>query len=320
MGGKMMEKLYPVAVQNLWGYIDKTGSIRITPQFLYGGPFSEGLAAVKCTDGSVAIINPSGAILRQFNYAGILSFKNGRARFIVAEGKMGFMNTNGDTIIAPDLDTATVDYDEGLTIATRNQEDIVFDINGNVVKTYPIGSFQSVFSSGLAAKTENEAGDLIGYIDTNFEWVIPPQFEIARVFSENKAFVRSTVGEGFYIDCAGKRVFGGLLSGAPFSEGAAAVSFKSSCETFVDHYGKRLFDKEFLSLCAFCEGRASAEFEPNKIGFINKRGETVIPPIFDVAYSFDDGLANVQLAGELDLSYVNRSGDLIWRSCEGPAN
>ncbi|MBN1460634.1 MAG: WG repeat-containing protein, partial [Armatimonadetes bacterium] len=39
--------LYPVSVDGKWGYIDKTGTIRIQPQFDDARDFSDGLAAVR---------------------------------------------------------------------------------------------------------------------------------------------------------------------------------------------------------------------------------------------------------------------------------
>jgi hypothetical protein len=41
------EKLYPISVNEKWGFIDKTGTVIIKPKYEYAWNFSEGLAAVQ---------------------------------------------------------------------------------------------------------------------------------------------------------------------------------------------------------------------------------------------------------------------------------
>lgn len=42
-----MSELLPVEVNEKWGYIDKSGTVTIKPQFVVAGVFSEGLAPVR---------------------------------------------------------------------------------------------------------------------------------------------------------------------------------------------------------------------------------------------------------------------------------
>ncbi|MBN1629554.1 MAG: WG repeat-containing protein [Thermoleophilia bacterium] len=44
--GDEPSELYPVSVDGKWGFIDKTGTIRVEPQYEAAGAFSEGLARV----------------------------------------------------------------------------------------------------------------------------------------------------------------------------------------------------------------------------------------------------------------------------------
>jgi hypothetical protein len=45
-GEPVEQALFPVQVDGKWGYIDRTGTIVIPPQFGFAGSFSEGLARV----------------------------------------------------------------------------------------------------------------------------------------------------------------------------------------------------------------------------------------------------------------------------------
>ena len=71
-------------------------------------------------------------------------------------------------------------------------------------------SFASVFSEGMAAFYDREAG-LYGYMDAQGRMVIPPQFESAYAFSDGLAKVVAPLEDGesecYFIDKTGARVF-----------------------------------------------------------------------------------------------------------------
>lgn len=91
------------AVQQLgqWGFIDKTGAVIIDFKNHIGvREFNEGLAAFKQQDGKVGYINKQGDIVIQPIFDNGLSFKNGYA-VVEQNGKMGFINTGGKIVIEP---------------------------------------------------------------------------------------------------------------------------------------------------------------------------------------------------------------------------
>ncbi len=60
---------YPVKRQGNWGYIDKSCSIVIEPNYKVAGPFSEGVASVMFSDFSLGYINESGdPLFSSFDY------------------------------------------------------------------------------------------------------------------------------------------------------------------------------------------------------------------------------------------------------------
>jgi len=78
------EGLAPVAIGNLWGYIDKYGDIVIPPSFDTAQPFSEGLALVK-QRGLSGYIDASGQIVITPRFKFAENFSGGLA--VVGDGK-----------------------------------------------------------------------------------------------------------------------------------------------------------------------------------------------------------------------------------------
>lgn len=76
----------PKTATKQWGYVDKTGAVKITPQFAQARKFSEDLAAVK-TGKLWGFINPTGQVVinAQFDEAG--EFTGGLAK--ARAGKRG---------------------------------------------------------------------------------------------------------------------------------------------------------------------------------------------------------------------------------------
>ena len=127
------------------------------------------------------------------------------------------------------------------------------------------------FSNGLAAVLATRDG-LWGYIDKTGQFAIAPQFDQASDFRDGIAMVRK--------------------GGAIF---------------FINEAGDKVLESE-LELLGFVEGFSPAK-RNGKWGFVNIRGQTVIPFKYQSANVFSEGLACVVFAGKL--GYVDRSGKVV---------
>ncbi len=144
------EGLAAVERKGKWGFIDKTGKLRIPFSYGYASGFSEGLSAF--TDfkdgnfGKWGYIDENGVVVisQQFHYA--TGFKEGMAEVRNNEGKVGFINKEGHLLIDYQLDAAYGFYE------------------------------------GLAAARSN---DQWGFINKKGQWVIPPGFDKIRPFHDN---------------------------------------------------------------------------------------------------------------------------------------
>lgn len=151
--------------EQLWGYIDKSGEMVITPQFHDAWDFHEGLASVKI-EWARGYIDKNGTMViePQFQYAG--PFENGKA-LVQLDGLWGYIRPDGSCAETP------------------------HEVEGNPIACPPPSSSpelppEYVYSEGLAAAMK---GKKYGYIDEEGKFEIKPQFVQAKPFREGLAAV-----------------------------------------------------------------------------------------------------------------------------------
>ncbi len=291
-------QLYPVSVDGTWGFIDKTGAIKIEPRFVQARTFSEGLAAVEVT---------------------------------VGEGtKSGYIDTSGDLVVEPQFDYAG-DFSEGLAVVANNtgldgelfREFGYIDTSGAFVIPIERNSASS-FSEGLAMFTVVDVDYPTYFLDKTGATVLGP-FDFALQFCEGLAYVEWGSRSGF-VDATGKRVIElpdgyGRCQHASccFSEGLALVEFSDAGverHVFVDRSGAVAFESPFLYAQDFSEGLAPAavqEGDKTTWGYIDKTGAWVIDPRFYMALEFSEGLAAVMFLENdvITYGYIDARGTMV---------
>ncbi len=159
-----------------------------------------------------------------------------------------------------------------------------------------------------------------GFINSQGEIVIQPQFELVLPFTENLAVACLSREKCGYVDEAGKFVINPQFDRAGrFSEGLAAVTVGGKVG-YIDKAGKYVVNPQFatgssdpsffmsLTFNTFSEGMAQVKVG-DKIGFINKSGKIVINPQFDSAFPFFDGLAAAQIGGKW--GFIDMEGKIV---------
>ena len=207
---------------------------------------------------------------------------NGGLYAINLNGKHGFMDRSGKTVISPQFEW----------------------VDG--------------FSEELAGV---RVGNRVGYIDTKGAVVITPQFDDAGKFRNGRAPVKLCCGQ-WYEQSGRDRfgVIGrdGKYIGSPdllwvgwfFSGDLAPVKTAAGALAYMDRSGRTVLSGKFenLSASGFTEGLAPAA-SGGKWGFIDKAGKWVIDPQFDGARNFANGLAPVTVGGRT--GYIDKKGKFI---------
>lgn len=153
----------------------------------------------------------------------------------------------------------------------------------------------SRWSDGLS---RFRSGELYGFLDKHFKVAIPPKYIKAEQFSEGFASVLTGTG-WILIDKTGKTV-----SRAPaqcsrleaLSEGLARVQMKNGRWGYMDKRGQMVIPATFQNAEDFSEGLAVAEEGSGgqaRYGFIDKSGNWIIKPRFYKATGFIGGKAKV---------------------------
>jgi hypothetical protein len=190
---------------------------------------------------------------------------------ITVNGKVGFMDRSGKTVIAPQFD-GTLGFSEGLASV--------------------------------------EIGTKWGYINTKGVVAITPQFDEAFEFRFGRAAVKLGNRAGF-IDKDGKYISSpGFLWVGMFNGDLAPAMTTDRVVAFVNHAGKLEMSGRFQSISGFgfADGLAPAQ-SGGKWGCIDTTGNWVIDPQFEEATNFSDGLAQVKVGGRW--GYIDQKGKFV---------
>lgn len=202
-------------LEDIYGYMDKTGELVIPFQYQYASDFSEGLARVQdSTSGLYGFVDQTGAEVIPCQYHKASSFSDGMAAIGDEQGLYGFIDREGNTVIACQF-TQVDSFSQGLAGAKGENGSWGFiDKTGRWVIPARYSRILG-FSEGLApvAVFGNDQVRRWGYVDQTGAEVIPCQYTIVLGFSEGLAAAYTPVNglwgfidKGGYIDKAGNVV------------------------------------------------------------------------------------------------------------------
>ena len=279
------------------GFIDRTGKIVIPLQFDSANGFSEGLALVTLK-GKKLFIDTTGRVQFEAKYDVIRNFAEGLCAVNIGEkrianiglisdpGKWGYIDKTGKLVIPMKFTHA------------------------------------ENFSEGLAAIKEGDNG---AFIDHDMKKAFELPLDVTLGFREGIAGVlyRGTLA---YFDKSGKKISPPLGYGPKsnsFSEGLVPVEIKGKTG-FMDRTGKIVIEPQFEDAENFVDGLAPVRVHSeettwcpreasgsrkgftNKWGYIDKTGKMVIPPQFESAEPFSEGLAAIQNCDEA--FFIDKTG------------
>lgn len=260
----------------------------------------------------------------------VIAKKNGE------ETKLGFIDRSGVEVIPAVYELAR-DFSEGLAavqIKTGDKKKFGFiDRSGKTVIPFQYDMAGS-FSSGLAPVGMGDFIDgQVGFINQNNTAFIPLKYGGAGEFRNGLAFVRRGSYFDFeygFIDDMGREViplkFGNtngfsddvaiVKSDANKTLNSLALNPNDKQEIFqiINRKGEILATlKGYWYIKDFKEGLAGFRLKEGKAGFIDKKGNVVIQPIYDSLGDFEYGYAIFGLgaANNMKFGLLDRAGNIV---------
>jgi hypothetical protein len=331
--------LLPVQRNGLYGYILHSGAEAISVRFDQATRFSEGLAAVRMKD-DCGYIDATGAFRIPPRFESARSFSEGRAVVSVADSgniKYFFVDKTGILIGGKGYENAGP-FSEGFAPAQEHGNWFYVDESGKqAFGEESLFDTADCFAEGLAHVSKDGHH---GFIDRTGGWSIAARFRSAKSFSDGLAAVQGNDGLWGYVDHEGSvRIPAQFESAGQFSAGLAPVRLSGEAREkgfgYIDKDGNLAIEPRFGAAHSFAEQLAlvsitdpyasdSADLDgtvadPKRWGYIDLRGEMVIPPHFVQAEDFHDGVASVITAIFGRALYINREDLVVAYASNRPA-
>lgn len=314
--------LFPVCRNGRCGYIDRHGRLAVGLRFDEARNFTEGLAPVRLGV-EWGYVDEKGQIVIAVQFANAGEFSGGLAP--VERGfRWGYIDKVGRFVVEPRFDEARP-FSFGFAQVRLGTDWFYIDWAGHRSSRDFWGAPN--FSEELTpAASEGK----VGYVDSQLNWAIKPQFIEAGRFSEGVAPVQ-VGGKWGYIDRSRSLVIlPRFVKAESFSEGLAAVAVDINREGYIDKSGRFAIPPKFGEANAFSEGLAPVIYRGHLVrgakehtglkfvgarwGYIDKSGKLVIrlDQRTDYAGPFTNAIGYVRFKGG-SYGYIDTRGRYLWR-------
>jgi hypothetical protein len=224
---------------------------------------------------------------------------------IKVDGKIGFMDRSGKTVIAPQF-SSTIGFSEGLAGVQVGTKSGFINTKGMIVITPQFDSASS-FRYGRATV---KLGNSWGFIDKDGKYINSPEFAWAGFFSGDWAPVKTASGPLAFVDRSGKIVLSGKVEGLlpnGFTSGLAPAASGGKWG-YIDPTGKWVIDPQFEGAWNFADGLAPVRVG-GRTGYIDQKGKFVVNPQYDSGDEFYEGYASVKSVG--GFGFIDTKGRVV---------
>jgi len=180
-----------------WGFVDKSGVVKINPQFKGTGSFRDKMCPVINSEGKAGYIDTDGKLVINYQFKDARNFCNGFAA-VKSDNKWGVIDQKGKYVINPQFDDLGEDGD--LFIINTDGKYGWCDNKGKIIIN---PQFEMAFPFNGNRLAAIQSGKNYGYIDMEGKILINPQFDLALPFNDGIALVLNGSSFGF-IDEEGK--------------------------------------------------------------------------------------------------------------------
>lgn len=341
------ENLAAVKKNDKWGFVNKTGAVVIPIKYAEAYSFTQGLAIVKQTvanqNALYGYIDKTGKTIIPFKFVSATGFRKSYPdEYALVQNEQyayQLIDKKGETVDELKYFFEKKVYNTALKYDEDKSENIspvsarwLQDGSDNIVVEYKIDYYQTlkgVYSLGAAAfKVKPEYADLMqanhgDYLVLStfnkkgicrYHEIVPAYYDF--IFDQDSLYyavyggtqTENGISGGKYTlyNYDGKQLTkyddkAGYDELTPFSEGLARVK-RNGKFGFINKKGEEIIPIEYDSAGVFISGIAVV-FKGGKAGGINKKNETVIPLEYDLLGYFAEGFSSYKtnnLAGIMD--------------------
>lgn len=292
--------------------IDKFGNEVVLPIELreITGFSKEGISPVRLQNGETAVIDTSGKLLFKTGRDGLTVFENGMSVFQDPITYLwGVYTSKGERIVKAEYNWLS-SYCDGYAVAYKKSSGLfVLDRDGRIVAEIKKNSVAHDYLPPCEKLIpfRDIQTNLRGFIDFESKIVVLAKFVEVGPFRERLARVLVRAGKGFKVGFINTEGAFKIEPRYPidselfrettdFSEGIAFVPSITSLydiKVAINTKGEEIFKVSALSIEPMVDGRAAFVDHVQGWGYLDSKGNVVIPPIYDRASNFGGGLAVV---------------------------
>ncbi|MBK7290611.1 MAG: WG repeat-containing protein [Chitinophagaceae bacterium] len=280
--------------------------------------FTNGFAVVS-SNGKSGLIDKTGKLVIPYDYSSLWLYSN--QKNTVKAGKevdnktvYGVLNTQNKLIIP--FEYSSISADSNLFMVAKNGKYGVLDING---KELVPAEFYNIttYSKDRVAKAEKDGK--YGFIDLKGNWLFEKSKSVFTFYGCNAGMVRCKVSNKFgYLDLKGNEA---IITKYDYAEdfnddGIARVGISNSDTKYKTLYGyinkkgEVVIPLKYETLSFFVNGAAIAKDpETNRYGFLDKKGKWFLNPVYVYTSSgFDDNGGVWVKMTDNKYHYINKTG------------
>lgn len=307
--------LYPVKLYKKYGFINAKGEVVIEPKFFSVNWFGGNRAIVETAPGRKAMIDKKGNIIFQ-DTTGILhiEYQDGLVKFTTKDKQRCFLDSLGKTrfCLSDSILFAESTFScERLLVRLPGVTFAYLDTNGKEMYRFKRG-FPDNYEEEVARRSFNGR---TCYFDKNGKRLFCVQGP-GRNFNSERALIEQK-GNVYFVDKKGNKKIKVPTHShvASFNEGFAQVQ-KQGKNGFINTKGEEVIPMLYAQVAPFASGLVAVRRDTtnSKWIFLNERNEQVIPTAYDeVAMpGFRGELAYVRQ--ESTWGYINKKGEWVWKA------
>ena len=219
------------------------------------------------------------------------------------DGLYGFIDTNAQVMIPAQFESVD-SFQSGLALAVKNGKIGYINKQGKTVIPFMYEDGEG-FQKGVAVVMKN---DFYGLIDKTNKAIVPFKYELVGKMSSGKALVANDTAYG-YVNEKGNVFIPLTLEYGDDFEGDFALITLEGKKGIINENGKTVIPCNYSWLENFNQFGLARAKKDSLFGLLDKNGSEIVPFEYDQIGDFSDSLA--MIVRENKYGYINTKGEIV---------